>query len=605
MRLTPLLLFAIVGGARAQEAPAEEPGVRLGPETTEVVPSVRPDDSVWRWQRLSPFTLGRLSDVVMSRGGSLVVSTRDGGVWSGRQGERWDQELAPFGAGGLALSNDEEVLLGIEVRVEELLDEFGDTPFDELTGRSDDEDAVAAEEAATAVTDVAGGSLLAAASEAGDQVQTELINDPWFLRGADGESRSYVGRPRLELASGLFLARADGLWRREHLRWTRVYDKPVTALVETATGLWAATLGGGLITSEDGDSWVTVDGPPVEHVFELLGTDYGLLAGTDAGLWGSVDGGPFVQMGPLVEPVVMLADAGDRLWAATPETVWWSDDGGRVLQTTTGERLAGVQGMLPWQGGLLAATGAGVWRTQGGENWELLSEGLGSVAARGLMETSGGPVVATDVGVFRLVPGLSTAMAHLDDFAPLGRLVTAMGRRSEFNQEMGGRVAASFVPSISVEGMLQQSDAILYQPELGTDRFFDVDYWAAVRLTWTPQGRRTFDTSDAGALFDAGDVAPAVLISGQGVSVLDESALRTGASALGRDSVEYFTLLTEELGALYRVRARLVAEQDKAGPLRGQVLHELERLELEALMDALSDGAVARWQAGRIDGSGE
>ena len=94
--------------------------------------------------------------------------------------------------------------------------------------------------------------------------------------------------------------------------------------------------------------------------------------------------------------------------------------------------------------------------------------------------------------------------------------------------------------------------------------------------------------------------AQAVLISGGGaVSVLDESALRVGGSTLGRDSVEYRAELSEELGTLYRARARLLADASTSEELRSKVLRELERLELEALMDALSGGAVGRWQAGR------
>ena len=74
-----------------------------------------------------------------------------------------------------------------------------------------------------------------------------------------------------------------------------------------------------------------------------------------------------------------------------------------------------------------------------------------------------------------------------------------------------------------------------------------------------------------------------------------------GGSTLGRDSVEYRAELSEELGALYRARARLVADGGTSEELRSQVLLELERLELEALMDALSGGAVGRWRAGRRD----
>ncbi len=570
----------------------------VGPSDAVAGSPAESEEAQWRWKRLSPFTLGRLADIAVSSADGLFAVTREGACWGSRQGKSWDEELRAYGAGSVALSSDEDVLLGIEVRVEELLDEFGDTPFDGLEGRPDD---VASEEAAEQALDVVSTPLLAAAAEAGDQVQTELVNDPWFLDGAGGQSSTFLLRPRLLIEDGVWLARSDGLWTRRELRWQRVLEQPATSLAAVDGRWFVSTVGGGLLVSDNGEQWRPGVGPPVEHIFELVSTSQGLLAATDDGLWRSRDGVTFVRLGPLVEPVVRVREDGERLWVVTPQTVWRSDDGGQTLLTTSGDRLDGVQDLLPWQGGALATTGRGVYRTQdGGETWEPLAQGLGAVAARGLAQTPQGPVVATDLGVFQLVKAPPTVPQGLSSFVPLGHLVDAAGRRIEFNQRVGRRLAASFVPSVVLEGSVQEGDRLLYQPALGTDRFVDANVQARVQLVWTPQGRRTFDSDDMVMSGDVADLAPAVLISGGGaVAVLDESALRVGGSTLGRDSVEYRAELSEELGALYRARARLVADGSTSEELRSKVLRELERLELEALMDALSGGAVGRWQAGR------
>ncbi|MFT4621987.1 MAG: hypothetical protein ACI8PZ_000639 [Myxococcota bacterium] len=589
-----LALMTLMGGAQAQE-----PARSVVPDVGAVAPAA----GEWTWERVSPFTLGRLSDVAVDTEGGFVTVTRDGAVWASRQGELWEEEHPGFGAGGLALSSDEEVILGIEVRVQELMEDFDGGAFADL-GTTDSGSDDAESDVEDAVAQLADGSASEAASEAGDQVQTELVSDPWFLEGAEGPaSRAFVVRPRLVSgADALWLARGDGLWRRGALRWTSVLEQATTA-VAMWRGTWiAATLGGGLLSSSDGESWAPAAGPPVEHVFDLVTRKDGtLIAGTDDGLWASIDGAGFARLGPLAEPVVRLVTDGDRLWVVTSDAVWRSDDGGQTLVTTSGDRTQGVQDVVGWAGGVLVSTGKAVWRSRdSGETWSPLSDGLGAVAARGMVVRDGVPLVATDVGLYRLREGAQTLPLAMADWVPLGHLMASAAMREEFQQRFGNRLAASFVPSVTLDGWLMRSDSLLYQPEVGTDRFIDNNLYVGVQLQWTPQGRRTYDADDFAMGADLADSAPAVLISASGaVAVLDESALRVGGSTLSRDSVAYRGELAGEISALYRARARLVSEAPESEELRGRVLREIERLELEALMDALSGGAVARWQVGR------
>jgi hypothetical protein len=105
-------------------------------------------------------------------------------------------------------------------------------------------------------------------------------------------------------------------------------------------------------------------------------------------------------------------------------------------------------------------------------------------------------------------------------------------------------------------------------------------------LEWTPAGRSS-GTVD-------------VLVSDGEILVDDGGDQHLLAARMSRRAAEYRRKLAETITELYYRRAVLVAERAmrRTDPLVVRVGHEIAILEVEARLDALTDGAVSAWRAG-------
>ena len=73
------------------------------------------------------------------------------------------------------------------------------------------------------------------------------------------------------------------------------------------------------------------------------------------------------------------------------------------------------------------------------------------------------------------------------------------------------------------------------------------------------------------------------------------------AASLGQATRSYRASVADTITDLYRARAELVAERRRirGERLQRQVLHELSIAEVEARLDAITEGAVLRWESAR------
>ena len=87
--------------------------------------------------------------------------------------------------------------------------------------------------------------------------------------------------------------------------------------------------------------------------------------------------------------------------------------------------------------------------------------------------------------------------------------------------------------------------------------------------------------------------------------VLDDGSMTALVGAkVNRGSIAYRDMLAEDISRLYLTRQRIAIEQQWVAdePLYERVLRALQIEEIEAQLDALTEGAVTRWNEGNPGG---
>jgi hypothetical protein len=639
----PLLRAVFVGGlcalstlSWAQEVPTEEPGADAPKESEAdgseapvepppLVDTPKPFGEDWGWVEFGPKWADRMSDVAFDpENPKIVVAVAlDGEVFKTLDGgKNWlsvMRGLAGSGSPTQEGADQEDVLLNVEARLEEIIGEVDD-PNDFTF--SEDADEVTVDEIESVV------------GEAADEVRLETSSSPWFLEQANVmNEHPSSARPRVWFTEAglIFVGRADGLFRSTDLdSWDRVLDVAVTALAYLPNrDLWVAGTQDGIrfsVGSLAGQAWIDAeDGTEGVMIFDLAASDEGMYAATSKGLWFATD----LQYWQLVghEDTVFLSvltdDHWERgLWLSTAENLFRSDDGGLTLRENFGAPIHGViSQMLMGPGHVVVAGSDGPWETlDGGTTWTPISRGLSDPMTRSLDWHKGLVVVASNEGLFRLEPILESETASadeeegtpddfgglIDDWIPVRVLVeAALGRPGLSSRGGNVRALSTILPILTVEARYRSEGALDYDAGLsssgsmvpGTIAEKDGEFSALARLQWTPMGRKQSSTTSDSGDSSAGNDRVWVMVDGSQVAVGDGSNPWVMSQTVSRRVVDYRNRLASDVTDLYFARAELI----RARPLMGtdsvleQVELELKLDELEARLDFLTVGAVRRW----------
>jgi hypothetical protein len=570
--------------ARAQEAPPPE-AVLLPP----AAPTSLADG--WLWVEAGPRTVLDLVDVAIHPDDERVwaVVAGDGATFVTTDGgRRWFEVIGP--TGGRA-SSDEEALTEIEARLGELGSAV-EAPDESLL-----EDGEIDEDELAEVLERAAEEAQAEAQQVIDEVQAELEAQPWFL--PEGSAGAQPLRPRVLFTSTglLALTRADGLHLSEDLgaSWHLVMEEPATSFVElpgagfvvgTPSGArWSATL-------LEWSPIPALQGLTIHTLHEAAGG----WAATSQGLWWSYDGRSWERQPSWFDELWAIGRVDDGLLLGARDTVW------RALAPTQlpavpseGEPVPLVQAFAQLEDGLLlAASAEGPFESvDGGQHWTPLLAGLDARASTDMEARGSLLLLCTADGLKRLAPRVDSPEAEeLPDWVPLGALVDASTQRRELVARPGSRWARALLPELTFEYTHNQVVGDDWDVDTWTIREVDTWWNGKIRLTWRPGSSTSSDYFDA----DLADDLQLLVFDDE--VVLDDGTLTAlVGSKVSRGSVQYRSELADTISRLYLTRQRLVLEQRWLAdePLYEQTLRALQLAEVEARLDALTDGAVSRW----------
>ncbi len=549
---------------------------------------------------------------------TIIAVTRAGEVQRKAPGSGWRLVLAAPGVQSREAGeiDDEELLLDAEAAVEDFSDDDdGDDPDDGAGGDPEDEDV----EPNDASTDDASSG---AADESGlegapDALEMGLLDAAARLERGEG-----IEPGVWSFADSVLVSRPDGAWRSTDggASWETVPTLPAALDVVEFPGfpgeLVAATVDGVFQSGNAGESWFEVESTlSGERVNDLVTGEQWIYAGTEHGLFRSQDGmrwtAAHTAAGAKVPIRAVALDPSweGGLWLAAPIGILRSDDAGASVRVASRNPLVGTRVLLalPTAGRVLSAGDDGVWESiDGGARWRPVVDGLPGPAQRDLVLADGEPILGGAYGVWRL------GRSHVDPDRPapsvtlaalpaLGELIDVSLRRGGASQDplalRRGVLASYFIPVLNLSAALQDQQARYA-------RFDSQTTWEVTEHDWTLQASVCFGNcgglSAVGAdieYSDAADYAPELIaIDDTLVDLEDLASYPIAAASVAERLTKYRTFLSESLTELYQTRIRLGAEADAMArqPLQEQVDYTLTIQEVEAHLDAYTDGYFYR-----------
>ena len=552
------------------------PVALAGDDEPRVTPGEAQFGVTWSLEQTPPDLL----HLWIAEDGRLMGLDEAGRVWNRTGRGRW----VPIGEGwrkpGADLSDDETVLLDIESRLEELTEEGEAFEFPE-------EDL---EEVTFSVPEVDEGTVVAELEEAGPGQSSS-------------ESSPNLAPASLFLVEGHpWVVRAEGVDAWTGLRWDRRFggqaltgggasDEQV--LIVQGDELWGM--------AEDG-RWTGVQSLGGLDVRSLHPWHGEYLLATREGLWvWSVQEG--LRPTSIRRPIKQVVSQGqEALWVRTRESLIRFGPEGE--QDTWPLPSFQLEAMTIRQGEPVVAGTGGVWLGEQGI-WR---------AIVGAPTTPVLSIAADDDRVWLLnTEGLQEAELHLtgsslwagnDVFLPpLEWLIRAAMHRPEVVVQPGSRSKSVWLPRVELEGNYLPGEGLQYEPESGSTAGTEAAWGVLSRLTWSPPGRRANEVHEEAALEQrASDVL--VRSDGSGAILMDPSSLPRAASVVSRTGRSRGSELGQVVVALYRERLGYETLRPPED-LRDEVLSQLDRGAIEALIDVYTEGAYSRWRAGEPQPLGE
>lgn len=596
--------------AAAQEVPPDATatpieGVVLEPPAPAPPPAPVSYTRGFAWRETGPRSVAGISDVAVhpALGELWVVATEEGAAWvSVDGGDTWLEVLGPAAGQG-----EEDVAGEIEARLREVgttVDVPDESSYEDGGTIDADELEQALQDAADAARD--------ASQQAVDDLQSELEgDDAWFLSAR----RQSAVRPRVWFTSQglLVVARTDGLRVSPDLgtAWTLVLEEPVTALAELPDGRFVVGTPHGLLATPGLTQFTPVSGFETVAIRDLTEDD-GVYAATSDGLWFSPDLFVWRRLSGWLDDVATVRPvrAGDGSRAPRALVLGAEDDLWRALDPVASPANGVFGGPVPRSTSvvrrddalMIAASALGPFEsTDAGGSWTPLPRGLPDGADARDVELVGDLVLlASGGGLYELVPRpeeQAPIELRLDDWVPLNALVDAGTLRPELVARSGRRWAAAVLPQVTLDGTWNQEVGDDWDADTWTVRPVDTWWEIRVKLTWRPNRQRS-----TSGYFDAEELAAGldVLVFEDEVVIDDGLTSDALVSKVNRAATLYRTEVADTIAGLWTTRQRLVAERELAGdePLVDQLARALRVAELEARLDALTDGAVSSWNNG-------
>jgi hypothetical protein len=292
--------------------------------------------------------------------------------------------------------------------------------------------------------------------------------------------------------------------------------------------------------------------------------------------------------------VEVVADPGweGGLWALVvldgERQLLRTDDAGASWVRLEGGPLGAVDISVgpPAPGGRLWATGVdGTWEHTRAAGWTQLSAEPGVVVSGHER-----PWVTSEEGLWGPEQPVD-GFASVADWIPLGDLLyTVMSRRELTESVRASRVVQSLIPDLTLQGAFRPESDLDY--DAFTTAGEGARWEAQVVLKWVPAGRSGASDGIEEALDEIS------LRTGVNASVgADRGVLGAMGGKAGRDASRYRSVLTNDLTALYRQRIEAVAQQAQLrdSTLRERTLIHVHIAQLDARIDALTQGAVSAW----------
>lgn len=531
---------------------------------------------------------------ILADGARVAVVGAGGAVWRSDDGGRtWDPVLGALP--GMEGVSQEDVRLDAEVRLQELTEEFSDalSAPDGLLGE-DGEDSL------QDALDAQDGAFGDVSDVLSDGLQADALDEGFFRAsgGADGG----VARPRLAWSGdALAVARTDGVWTiGADGVGERVLDRAAYAVAAEGERLVVALAAGLQVRDARRGRWTEI-APKVSYAVDLaLRPDGTVLAAAADGLWRvdlSDGGGASRVIAATGMRAVVVEPSGDA-WATDGGSLWWLPAGADSAEPRSSPASGPIVDLAVAPAGVLVVASVREVVLASGDVTERLGAGrdvLGTPRA----VAAGGPWVASDRGVVLWRDPSADEARSAAAFVPVPVLLDAAVQRPGQVARTGGRstqFARWLVPSVVVE--LRSVDRRGLSSRLDAGRYLDTDndIGGFVRVVWQPPARQA-------AEIDPEDLIVEVDENGTEVfnGAFDDGVL---VSRLARRAVAEQSRVSGRIVELVQQRAQLDAARETAtgDGLRARVRLALRIAEIDATLDALTDGAVARWRAAQALG---
>ena len=411
-----------------------------------------------------------------------------------------------------------------------------------------------------------------------------------------------------------FASRQDEVWRStdDGETWSRVDgDGGATAFARVGETLVAGGSNGIRASLDDGASWLDVDGAVDGHTVREISVFAGKFhAATDGGLFESPDALRWTRVlsAPDMPLVSVIADPNypEGYWLVAERGLYRTDDSGQSFSRFGNQPLKGLRKMVHVgdTGHLLAISADGVWESMdGGVKWTPASRLLSDPDVRALDFEGGEPVIATAKGVWRMIrpEQLAETTPAVRASMPLALTVQTALSRSGMDGDMLSLAQRSgllpLIPALTVQAKYgwQAGRAADFQV-LSAAGTRDTAFSATAALCWgacsASSSYYSYDSEsyDVQQMVDDGQLT---VIDG---NVYDSTAVVAAAANVSQSLSTYRVSTAQQISEAWITRARLLDEPLAGSGTRDQVMHALAVQEIDARLDAWTNGRFSTWQ---------